>query len=142
MIVALIQQLRVRQWTKNTVLFAGVIFAHQFTELPDLLRAFAGFAAFCLLASAIYILNDLVDLEVKVVGHAAQHFPGLDDFVVNGNFVGLPENGRDHVRGQGFVFGFGFSDDPRQKAFQPPGGGDVAVGTCIGSKPVCPFAQL
>lgn len=67
MIVSLVQQLRVRQWTKNTVLFAGVIFAHQFTELSDLLRAAAGFAAFCLLASAIYILNDLVDLEVDRV---------------------------------------------------------------------------
>ncbi|MEZ4653262.1 MAG: decaprenyl-phosphate phosphoribosyltransferase [Candidatus Eisenbacteria bacterium] len=59
----LIQQMRVRQWTKNTVLFAGVVFSHRFTEVPDLLRATEGFFAFCLLASSVYVLNDLKDVE-------------------------------------------------------------------------------
>ena len=67
MIGVVLQQMRVRQWTKNTVLFAGVIFAHQFTELPELGRSVAGFVCFCLLASAIYILNDLIDIEVDRV---------------------------------------------------------------------------
>jgi 4-hydroxybenzoate polyprenyltransferase len=76
MIGTLIQQMRVRQWTKNTVVFAGVIFAHQFTDLPDLARSAAGFVSFCLLASAIYILNDLVDLEVDRV-HPKKRFRPL-----------------------------------------------------------------
>lgn len=59
----LIQEMRVRQWTKNTVLFAGVVFSHRFTQLPELLAAFQGFFAFCLLASSVYVLNDLIDVE-------------------------------------------------------------------------------
>jgi 4-hydroxybenzoate polyprenyltransferase len=59
----LIQEMRVRQWTKNTVLFAGVVFSHRFTELPDLLGAFQGFWAFSFLASSVYVLNDLIDAE-------------------------------------------------------------------------------
>jgi 4-hydroxybenzoate polyprenyltransferase len=64
---AIIQQIRVRQWTKNLVLFAGVIFAHQFLDRQELGRAVSGFFSFCLLASAIYILNDLIDLDMDRV---------------------------------------------------------------------------
>jgi len=63
----LIQQMRVRQWVKNLVLFAGVIFAHQFTDLHEVERSALGFVCFCLLSSAVYILNDLVDLEMDRV---------------------------------------------------------------------------
>ncbi len=63
MIRAVIQQLRVRQWTKNLVLFAGVIFAHESRDPQALARAAAGFLAFCLLASVVYILNDIIDVE-------------------------------------------------------------------------------
>jgi 4-hydroxybenzoate polyprenyltransferase len=59
----LLQQMRVRQWTKNTVLFAGVVFSHRFNELPELLAAAQGFLAFSLLASSVYVLNDLKDVE-------------------------------------------------------------------------------
>jgi 4-hydroxybenzoate polyprenyltransferase len=63
MIRVLFQQMRVRQWTKNAVLFAGVIFSLHFTETAELLRAFRGFLAFCLLSSTVYTLNDLGDIE-------------------------------------------------------------------------------
>lgn len=63
MIRAIFQQLRVRQWTKNLVLFAGVIFAHQSGDPRSLTRAIAGFLAFCMLASVVYILNDIIDVE-------------------------------------------------------------------------------
>lgn len=58
-----IRQLRPRQWTKNLILFAGVIFAEQLLDPALLLRALAGFAAFCMVSSAVYCLNDLSDLE-------------------------------------------------------------------------------
>lgn len=67
MIRAIVQQIRMRQWTKNLVLFAGVIFAHEFLDRQELGRAVVGFLSFCLLASAIYILNDLIDLEMDRV---------------------------------------------------------------------------
>jgi 4-hydroxybenzoate polyprenyltransferase len=63
MIRAIFQQLRVRQWTKNLVLFAGVIFAHESRDPQALARSAAGFLAFCLLASVVYILNDIIDIE-------------------------------------------------------------------------------
>ena len=61
--VLLINAMRPKQWTKNVLLFAGLLFALQFTHLDAILRAFAGFALFCLLSSCVYIMNDLVDRE-------------------------------------------------------------------------------
>jgi 4-hydroxybenzoate polyprenyltransferase len=63
MIRALIQGLRPRQWTKNLLLFAGVLFSQQ-AQYGELLgRAAVGFVAFSLLAGAVYLLNDLRDVE-------------------------------------------------------------------------------
>jgi 4-hydroxybenzoate polyprenyltransferase len=64
---AIVQQIRVRQWTKNLVLFAGLIFSHEFMNSSEIERAIVGFFAFCLLASAIYVMNDLIDLEMDRV---------------------------------------------------------------------------
>ncbi len=63
MIGALIETLRPRQWTKNLLLFAGVVFSRQVTEAPLMLRAASGFIAFSLLSGVVYMLNDLTDLE-------------------------------------------------------------------------------
>jgi 4-hydroxybenzoate polyprenyltransferase len=63
MIPLILRQIRIRQWTKNLVIFAGVIFAHEFDHSGEILRAATGFLAFCFLASTIYVLNDLIDLE-------------------------------------------------------------------------------
>lgn len=63
MIGALLQELRPRQWTKNLLLFAGVLFSRQAGDLPLLLRASVGFLAFSLLAGLVYLLNDLRDAE-------------------------------------------------------------------------------
>lgn len=55
--------LRVKQWVKNTFIFAPLIFANKFTDLELLSQAFIAFIAFCLMASMVYILNDLGDVE-------------------------------------------------------------------------------
>jgi 4-hydroxybenzoate polyprenyltransferase len=60
---ALVQELRPRQWTKNLLLFAGVLFSKQAGSPELLLRAAVGFVAFSLLAGAVYVLNDLRDVE-------------------------------------------------------------------------------
>ncbi len=75
MIRLFVQQIRLRQWTKNLVIFAGVIFAHQFTDRQEVTRAALGFFAFCLLASAIYVLNDLIDLDMDRVHPKKKHRP-------------------------------------------------------------------
>jgi len=59
----LVTTLRPHQWTKNTVLFAGLIFAGGLGD-PALVRlALSGAVIFCLLSGAVYLLNDIVDLE-------------------------------------------------------------------------------
>jgi len=55
--------MRPRQWTKNLVLFAGIIFDGQLTNLPSLLRVSVAFITFCLVSGVIYAINDLMDLE-------------------------------------------------------------------------------
>jgi 4-hydroxybenzoate polyprenyltransferase len=59
---ALITSLRPRHWTKNVLLFAGIVFARQLTDQRLLVLSLAGFVVFCLLSSAVYIINDLADL--------------------------------------------------------------------------------
>jgi 4-hydroxybenzoate polyprenyltransferase len=62
-LTALLEQLRPRQWTKNLVVLAGVVFSLQLTDQSQILRALAAMACFCLLSSAGYVFNDLLDLE-------------------------------------------------------------------------------
>jgi 4-hydroxybenzoate polyprenyltransferase len=60
---ALLQELRPKQWTKNLLLFAGVLFSQQIGDRTLLLRALGGFVAFSLLSGAVYLINDLSDIE-------------------------------------------------------------------------------
>mgnify|MGYP001316930981 CR=1 FL=1 len=53
--------LRPHQWLKNLLVFAPLIAAHSI-ELEDWFAGFIGFIAFNLIASSVYILNDLLDL--------------------------------------------------------------------------------
>ncbi|MBI3158772.1 MAG: decaprenyl-phosphate phosphoribosyltransferase [Chloroflexi bacterium] len=63
MFPALLRAMRPKQWAKNILLFAALVFDRQLTNLPALLDTLAGFALFCLTASAVYLVNDLHDLE-------------------------------------------------------------------------------
>jgi 4-hydroxybenzoate polyprenyltransferase len=54
-------ELRPRQWVKNVLVLAPVLFAHQLFAGPALLKALAAFGLFCLMSSSIYLLNDLKD---------------------------------------------------------------------------------
>ena len=61
---AFLENLRPRQWTKNLLLFAGVIFAQKLGETACLTRAFLGAMVFCLASGAVYIYNDMIDREL------------------------------------------------------------------------------
>ncbi len=63
MLLALLKSMRPRQWAKNVFIFAGVVFDRKLGDLPSLLATIAGFFLFCLLSSAVYLLNDIGDLE-------------------------------------------------------------------------------
>ena len=59
----LIVSMRPMQWTKNMVLFAGIVFSKRFID-PELVRlSFYGFVVFCGLSGAIYIFNDIFDRD-------------------------------------------------------------------------------
>ncbi len=60
---ALVKTMRPNQWTKNLILFAGLIFAQQLFHLIPILQTIAAFLLFCLLSSTIYIINDIKDVE-------------------------------------------------------------------------------
>lgn len=61
--LALLEALRPKQWTKNLLVFAGVVFSQHLGDRDLVLRAVAGFFAFSLLAGSVYVINDLRDLE-------------------------------------------------------------------------------
>lgn len=55
--------LRPHQWIKNGFVLIGVVFAHQWHDPAMLVSAALAFAAFCAMASAVYVYNDLQDVE-------------------------------------------------------------------------------
>lgn len=58
---AVVRTLRPKQWTKNLLVFAGLVFTYNLLN-PDMLsRVMLAFVAFCMLSSAGYIWNDLRD---------------------------------------------------------------------------------
>jgi 4-hydroxybenzoate polyprenyltransferase len=63
MLRLLLKTMRPRQWTKNAFLFAALVFDGKLLQLPDFLRTLAGFGLFCLISSAVYIINDLMDVD-------------------------------------------------------------------------------
>ena len=63
MISALFVSLRPKQWSKNLLVFAGLVFSRNLFDPVNFLRSLAGFFAFCLLSGAVYIINDLADVE-------------------------------------------------------------------------------
>ena len=60
---AILVSLRPHQWTKNLVVFAALGFSKHLFELGPLARATLAFTLFCGLSGAVYLLNDLADLQ-------------------------------------------------------------------------------
>ena len=60
---ALVDALRPRQWVKNLLLLAPLLFSHNIFALPTLGWSLAGFVLFCLMSSAVYLFNDVKDRE-------------------------------------------------------------------------------
>ena len=59
-----LRALRVYQYPKNLLLFAALIFAQELFDGTKLLLSVAAFAVFCAASSAVYIFNDLRDVEL------------------------------------------------------------------------------
>src|SRR5687768_13541166 len=61
--VALLISLRPGQWTKNLVVFAGLIFGGRLRDPAAIVLASETFAIFCALSAAVYLFNDVADRE-------------------------------------------------------------------------------
>src|SRR6266498_700189 len=63
MLKPLIKAMRPRQWTKNGFVFFALIFDKQLFLIKPFIRTVEGFALFCLISSAVYLFNDIADVE-------------------------------------------------------------------------------
>ncbi|MEN9938173.1 MAG: hypothetical protein RLZZ387_4752 [Chloroflexota bacterium] len=65
MVLELLRTMRPKEWIKNAWVFAAIVFSEQQLWMhPDsVLVTLGAFALFCMAASAVYLLNDLVDIE-------------------------------------------------------------------------------
>jgi len=63
-LIVFLENLRPRQWTKNLLLFAGVIFAQKLGDHSCLTRAALGMVVFCFASGVIYVFNDIADREL------------------------------------------------------------------------------
>lgn len=59
----LLRLMRPHQWIKNTFVLTGLLFGHAWHDPALVSKVLFAFAAFCLVSSTIYILNDIVDIE-------------------------------------------------------------------------------
>ncbi len=62
-LTGIVVSMRPRQWIKNLVVFAALIFAKKLTDLALLRDAAVAFALFCATSGAVYIVNDLFDAD-------------------------------------------------------------------------------
>jgi len=59
----LLKAMRLRQWTKNSFVFFALIFDKQLFHVDAFLKTLEGFFLFCLISSAVYLFNDIADIE-------------------------------------------------------------------------------
>ena len=57
------RSLRPEQWTKNLIVFAGLIFGLELFNIVAVGRAVAAFVVFCALSGVVYVVNDIMDRE-------------------------------------------------------------------------------
>ncbi len=72
---ALFKTMRPRQWTKNGFVYAALVFDGKLFEPTLFLRTTVAFVCFCLISSATYLINDLVDIEKDRQHPTKRHRP-------------------------------------------------------------------
>ena len=62
-ISSIISLLRIQQWYKNIIIFLGLAFGLHLLSIESIFVSILGFAALCLITSAGYIRNDIIDIQ-------------------------------------------------------------------------------
>jgi 4-hydroxybenzoate polyprenyltransferase len=71
----LLFSLRPGQWTKNLVIFAGLLFGRRLFDADAVLAAVAAFVVFCILSGVVYLVNDVADRDTDRLHPLKAHRP-------------------------------------------------------------------
>jgi len=72
---AVFRALRPNHWIKNVFVFAALVFAQKLGDPEAIARSLGAFVVFCLLSSAVYLLNDILDREADRAHPVKRHRP-------------------------------------------------------------------
>lgn len=61
--VLILEAMRPRQWMKNLIIFAGLLFSRRFSNVQDVVTVCVAFVIFCALSGSIYLINDIADID-------------------------------------------------------------------------------
>jgi len=84
-----IDLLRITQWSKNFFIFLPLFFAMHLQESERFFKVSLAFIGFCLMASAVYIFNDLYDLAEDSQHPKKKHRPLPAGRITRGSAIGL-----------------------------------------------------
>ncbi|MDR9437157.1 MAG: UbiA family prenyltransferase [Thiohalophilus sp.] len=71
----LLRAMRLHQWSKNGLIFVPLVLSHSWGATDLVMHTLLAFIAFGCAASAIYLVNDLIDLEADRLHHEKRHRP-------------------------------------------------------------------
>lgn len=71
----LMRQLRIKQWTKNVLIFSVLIFSLDHFSMLNFVNTVIGFILFCFVSGSVYILNDYVDIEADKIHPTKKNRP-------------------------------------------------------------------
>jgi 4-hydroxybenzoate polyprenyltransferase len=63
MLISLLKTMRPKQWAKNVFIFIALVFDEKLFTPSPVLKTIAAFVLFCLTSSAVYLINDVADIE-------------------------------------------------------------------------------
>lgn len=72
---SLVRLMRPKQWVKNLFVFTGLLFSHAWGDMGVVIKVLAAAAGFSLIASSIYIINDMADREADRRHPVKRHRP-------------------------------------------------------------------
>ena len=78
---SLVRSLRPEQWTKNLIIFGGLLFGQKLLDPSSVLKATGGFAVFCALSGVVYLLNDVADRDADRRHPLKKHRPNASGAV-------------------------------------------------------------
>lgn len=73
--LGLVKTLRPHQWVKNLFVLAALVFGRHLTDVPFVVRGLIAFGAFCALSGAVYIFNDVRDVDADREHPTKRHRP-------------------------------------------------------------------